>query len=82
MAKTRLNAVAVGYAAAIVSAVGMLLLGILGNSGMYAGAAGMMQQAHMFFSLSMVGIITGMIEAAVISFVVGYSFGWLYNKFI
>lgn len=82
MTETKLNALALGYAAAILSAVGMLLLGIGGNIGIYTGAVEMMQQWHMFFSLSITGIIAGMIEAAVISFVFVYAFAWLYNKFV
>lgn len=78
----KLNELAVGYAAAIISAAIMLLLGIAGNIGLYSGAVEVMQQAHMFFSLSIVGIITGMIEGAVISFILGYAFAWVYNKFI
>lgn len=81
-ATTNCNALALGFAAAIVAAVIMLLLGILGNLGIYTGAVEMMRQWHMFFSLSIVGIIAGMIEAAVISFVFVYIFGWLYNKFV
>jgi hypothetical protein len=79
-ATTKLNALALGYAAAIVAAVIMLLLGILGNLGIYTGAVDMMRQWHMFFSPSIGGIITGMIEAAIISFVFVYFFAWLYNK--
>lgn len=70
----KLNELALGYAMAIVSAATMLLLGILGNLGIYTGAVQMMQQWHMFFSLSVIGIITGMIEAAIISFVLAYAF--------
>ena len=81
-ADTKLNALALGYAAAIVAAVIMLLLGILGNLGIYTGAVEMMQQWHMFFSLSVWGIIAGMIEAAIISFVFVYIFGWCYNRFV
>jgi hypothetical protein len=80
MAETKLNALALGYAAAILSAICMLLLGIGGNLGFYAGAAEQMIKWHMFFSLGIVGIITGIIEAAIISFIGGYVFGWLYNK--
>ena len=78
----KLNALALGYAGAIISAVGMLLLGILGNLGMYMNGVSAMMQWHMFFSLNIVGIITGMIEAAIISFVFLYAFGWVYNKFV
>jgi len=78
----KLSEKAFGYAGALISAACMLLLGILGNVGFYTGAVGMMQEAHMFFSLSFVGIITGIIEAAVIGFITAYAFAWLYNKFV
>ena len=78
----KLDALALAYAAAIVSAAVMLLLGIFGNIGIYTGAVEMMQQWHMFFSLSIVGIIAGMAEAALIGFVLGYTLVWLYNKFV
>jgi hypothetical protein len=37
-------------------------LGILGNMGFYMGAVEMMSKWHMFFSLTLFGILTGMIE--------------------
>jgi len=80
MAKSRLNELALGYAAAIISAAAMLVLGIFGNLRIYAGAVEMMMKWHAFFSLSILGIIAGMIEAAVISFLAAYAFGWVYNK--
>jgi hypothetical protein len=76
----KLNSLALGYAAAIVSAICMLLLGILANLGIYTSAAEMMQKWHIFFSLSPGGIISGMIEAAIISFIFIYLFGWCYNR--
>ncbi len=82
MAKTKLDAKALGYAAAILSAICMLLLGILGNLGIYTSAVEMMQKWHLFFSLSIVGIIAGIIEAAIAGFIFGYLFAWLYNKFV
>lgn len=82
MTGTKLNSLALGYAAAIISAICMLLLGILGNLDVYIGAVGMMQEWHMFFDLSVVGVITGMIEATVVGFVFGYVFGWVYNRFV
>lgn len=78
MQKFNLNALA--SAGAIVSALTMLLLGILGRFGMYQGAGMMMEEWHMFSSASFGGIIIGMIEAAIISYVFLYLFGWLYNK--
>jgi hypothetical protein len=78
----KLNTLALGTSAAIVAGLSMLLLGILGNFSIYQGAVEMMSQWHMFFSLTPFGIFTGIIEAAVISFVFFYIFGWVYNKFI
>ena len=81
MDKAKLNSLALGYAAAILAAIIMLLLGILGNIGVYTGAVDMMQQWHVFFSLSIGGIIAGMVEGAVVTFVFAYLFGFIYNKF-
>ena len=78
----KLNSLAFGTSAALVAAICMLILGIFGNIGVYLGAVEMMSQWHMFFSLTPFGILTGMIEAAIISFVFFYIFGWLYNKFV
>ncbi len=78
----KLNEKALGYSLAIISAFVMLLLGILGKLGIYTGAVDMMQQWHVFFSLSFFGIIGGIIEAAIFSFVFGWLFAWIYNKFI
>jgi len=75
-----LKPLAFGYAAAIVAAIVMLILGVLGNLGIYLGAVQMMEQWHMFFSLTPVGIIAGIIEAAISSFVFAYLLGVFYNK--
>lgn len=77
-----LNELNFGFAGAIISAICMLLLGILGiwNVGIYTGAVNMMQNTHMFFSLSVGGIILGMIEVAIIGFVSLYLFALIYNK--
>ena len=48
---TRIHALAVSTAAAIVAAGIMLILGILGNMGLYLSAVEMMKQWHMFFAL-------------------------------
>ena len=80
MDKAKSKPLALGGAAAIVAAVVMLLLGILGSIGVYTGAVEMMQQWHMFFSLSIGGVIAGIFEAAVITFVFVYLFAFIYNK--
>jgi hypothetical protein len=76
----KINALAASYTAAIISGALMLLLGIFGNLGWYMGAVNAMMQWHAFFSLSVLGIITGILEAAVISFVIVYAFVWVYTK--
>ncbi len=76
----KFNVSALGITASLVAAVSMLILGIFGNLGIYLGAVDMMRQWHMFFSLTPVGILTGMLEAGVISFVFFALFGWIYNK--
>lgn len=78
---TKLDSLALGYAGAVVSSIGMLLLWIAGGVGYYMTAVTMMEGWHMFFSLSVAGLIGGIIEAAVYSFVALYLFGWTYNKF-
>ena len=79
---SKLNPMALGSAAALIAGFTMLTLGILGNLGIYTGAAEQMQQWHFFFSLSIWGIILGISEAAVTTFVLAYIFGWLYNRFL
>ena len=74
-----LHARSVGYAGAVVAASLMLLMGIAGNLGIYTGAVVMMEEWHLLFSLSIPGIIGGMVEAAVVSFVVLYAFAAVYN---
>ncbi len=81
MDNAKLRPLALAGAAAIIAALIMLLLGILGNIGVYTGAVDMMQQWHMFFSLSIGGIIAGILEAAVITFIFVYLFGFIHNKF-
>jgi len=78
----KINILTFSYALAGTSAIGMLLLGIAGNLGFYMGAVSMMTEWHMFFSLSLGGIVAGMIEAVIISFVFGYIFAVLYNSFL
>ena len=77
---TKLNTAAFGYTGAIISAVVMLLLGVLGNLGFYMPAVKQMQEWHMFFSLTVLGVIGGIAEAAVIGFIFFYAFGLVYNS--
>lgn len=76
-----LDSLALAGAAAVVSTVAMLLLGVFGAVGVYVGAVEAMEQWHLFFEPTVVGTLAGMVEAAVISFVFMYAFAWLYNAF-
>ena len=76
----QLNIHAFSSAGAIVSAVSMLLLGIGVNVGIYEGAFQQMAKWHLFFSPSFGGIIAGMIEGAIVSYVFLYLFAWAYNR--
>lgn len=78
---THLDALALAGAAAVVSAVVMLVLGVFGAIGVYESAVTAMQQWHLFFEPTAVGTVTGMVEAAVVSFVLVYAFARLYNVF-
>lgn len=77
----KLDALKFGYAAAALSALCMLFLGIAGNFNFYTGAVRAMQGWHMFFNLTPVGIIGGILEGALWGFILAYLFAWLYNKF-
>ena len=78
----RLNALALAGAAAVVSAIVMLLLGVFGAIGVYEGAVEAMEQWHLFFEPTVVGTVAGMVEAAVISFALAYALAWLYNTLV
>ena len=78
---TQLDALALAGAAAIIAAVVMLLVGVLGAIGVYQGGVEMMQQWHLFFEPTIMGIIAGMVEAAIITFVFVYAVAFLYNMF-
>lgn len=76
----QLNVHAFSSAGAVVSAVGMLLLGIGANVGIYEGAVQQMAKWHLFFSPSLGGVIGGMLEGAIVTYVFLYLFGWVYNR--
>lgn len=76
----KINELALGYASGIVFGLSMLVLSIAGKLGIYTGAVEMMKQWHVFFDLSVLGIVLGMIEAGIISFIVAYALALVYNK--
>ena len=77
-----LNAKAAGYSVALLSALCMLSMGIFGKLGIYTNAVNAMKQWHIFFDITLVGIIAGIIEGAIGGFIIGYLIVYFYNKFI
>lgn len=78
-AKAPLDVVAFATAAAVLSALIMLVLGIFGAVGVYEGAVSMMEEWHLFFRPTVGGTVAGMLEAAIVAWVVAYAFAWTYN---
>jgi hypothetical protein len=71
---------ALGIAIAALSVLGMLLLSILGLAGYALEAVKMMQAHHIFFDLTLVGVIAGLVEAGIAGYVIGYLIALFYNK--
>ncbi|NIA02097.1 MAG: hypothetical protein GWP15_01810 [Nitrospirae bacterium] len=76
----KLSPNAIGLAAAILSAVCMLVIGVLAMFEFRMEAFEMMKTMHIWFDATVVGVLLGMVEAFVFSYVVGYLFALLYNK--
>lgn len=64
---------------AIWSALFMLVLWLLANMGIYVSAAEQMVKWHVFFNLTFSGLVAGMVEAAIVSYVLVLAFVWVYN---
>lgn len=77
--KGRLDPQPTAIALSIWSALVMFLIWVLAKMGLYVSAAEAMASWHIFFNLTFMGLIGGMVEAAVISFLGVYSFVFVYN---
>jgi hypothetical protein len=77
----RLDSYALAYTLAIIGAVWVLIISVLGLGGYSLGMVETMQKHHFMYSLSASGILVGMAEAALYGLVLGFVFGWIYNKF-
>ncbi len=82
MKNKKLQAQPVTTVLAVWSALFMLVLWLLSKVGLYVSAAEQMAEWHVFFDLSLAGLIGGMIEAAVMSVIGVYAFVYIYNLFI
>lgn len=76
----KLNTNRVSLAGAITAAFFMLVLSLLNAVGLYQGATQQMRAWHMWYTPNAAGTITGMIEAAVITYVVLFVFAYIYNS--
>jgi hypothetical protein len=59
----------------------MLLLSLVGLAGYFQEAVSMMQAMHLGYDLTAIGIVIGIIEAAVVSFIGGWLIAVFHNKF-
>tara|TARA_Y100000034_G_scaffold130215_1_gene188087 strand:+ start:7963 stop:8211 length:249 start_codon:yes stop_codon:yes gene_type:complete len=80
MAKNAWNVQALAKAVAAFSALTMVVFWLLGTAGIYMSAVEAMTQWHIFFNLTLLGLIGGVAEAAIWGYIGGYVFGWLYNR--
>lgn len=80
MKTEKLNAQALGFSLAIYGALIMLVLSILGLFGLFESAVEIMEAFHIGYSLSLIGIFLGIIEAAAFCYVSGVIIAFFYNK--
>lgn len=80
MKSEKINARALGFSLAIYSGLFMVTLSLLGIAGLAESAVELMKSFHIWFSLSLIGIIVGILEAAVFGFFSGVIIAFFYNK--
>ncbi len=80
--KLRWNPFALAYTFAILGALWVLVISIAGKMGFFQYKIQMMQQYHMAYSLTPLGIIGGMAYVAVCGLISGFLIAWVYNKFV
>ena len=81
MAKQRIDERGLAYAMAAIFGGLMILITIFSYLGLYLGAVASMIRWHMFYTLDLLGIIAGTVEAAIWGLFAGYAIAWIYNKF-
>lgn len=72
---------ALGLSLAFLGAISMLAISLAALAGVYTGAYEAMKAWHLFYDLTAVGIIGGLVEAAVWSYIAGVLIAWSYNWF-
>lgn len=82
MAAEKINAMALGFSLAIYGALAMLALSVLGLLGTFGPAIETMKAWHIGYTLSLGGIIIGMLEAAICFFISGLIIAYFYNRIV
>lgn len=77
--KMQCNASAAAGAGALTAALFMLVLSLLNAAGLYTSATAQMMKWHMFYTPDVQGTILGMLEAAIITYIVIWVFLWCYE---
>lgn len=78
---TSLSPKGLGIALALISALCMLILSLVGLAGYGQEAVSMMQIWHVGYDLTFLGIVIGIVEAIVLSYIVGWLIALVYNQF-
>lgn len=78
----KLNPFALAYTFSILCPLALLTISLIAKyTGYLLGAINTLQNFYLEYSLSTLGIVTGMIQASVYGIIFGLAFGYLYNKF-
>jgi len=78
----KLDANKLALASALTSALFMVLLSLGSGMGLYQSMATQMQSYHMWYTPSFGGTLTGLIEAAIITYVFVWIAVSIYNKMV
>lgn len=81
-AKQTLSVLGLGYALGAVRFAVVLVISILGLLGYASEAVSLLTSLHFTFSLTPLGIISGLVETTLWGFIMGLLFGWAYNRFV
>ena len=80
MAKPQIDMMAAAKTGAIFFGAWTLVLWIIAKLGFYTGTAALMGQFHLFFDLTVLGLVLGTAESLVYGGACGAIIAWLYNK--
>ena len=78
----RIDPIALGYALACMRVIVVLVFSILAMNGYALNFIEILEKLHLYYSLDLNGIISGIAETAIWGLLTGIVVGWLYNKFV